>query len=87
MAKVIFNFKGVELTIQCTTEEKMENIFQKFYQKVQMELKNFLFLYNGSLVKRDLTFEKQMSTQNKAKNKMIILVFDINNDNQNNNIH
>ena len=87
MAKVIFNLKGVELTIQCTKAEKMENICQKFSQKVQMELKNILFLYNGSLVKRDLTCEQQMSNQDKEKNEMKILAFDINNNNQNNDIH
>ena len=44
-AKVIFNFEGVNMTIQCTKEEKMKDICQRYGTKIQRNINTLLFLY------------------------------------------
>ena len=34
-AKIIFNFEGSDITIQCSTEDKIKDICQKFATKIE----------------------------------------------------
>ena len=43
-ANVIFTLDGVDVTIQCSKEDKIKDICQKFGNKVQKNL-NSLFFY------------------------------------------
>ena len=44
MATVTFTFNGVEIKIQCETEDKMENICNKFCSKAQIDI-NSIYLW------------------------------------------
>ena len=44
-ALVKFNLEGINMTIQCTKEEKMNNICQRYITKVQRNINSLLFLY------------------------------------------
>ena len=73
MAEVEFNYEGSNTIIQCPLNEKMKDVIQRFKNKV---LKNgdFIFLYGGSQIKEELTFEEQANTLDKQRKKMSIIV-------------
>ena len=73
MAEIEFNYEGSNTIIQCPLNEKMKDVIQRFKNKV---LKNgdFIFLYGGSQIKEELTFEEQANTLDKQRNKMSIIV-------------
>ena len=50
MSEVIFNYSGREILIPCQNEEKMKNICQKFVDKVEKNINELCFLYNGNQV-------------------------------------
>ena len=76
MAEVIFNFEGINTTIQCNIEEKMIDIIDKF--KIKAEINdnnnNFFYLYNGSSIRQELKFIEQANKLDKTRKKMNILV-------------
>ncbi len=37
-AKVIFNFEGIDVTIQCLTNEKMKDICQRYSNKIDKNI-------------------------------------------------
>ena len=44
-AKVIFTFEGIEVTIQCSTDESMKDICQKYSNKIKKNINSLIFLY------------------------------------------
>ena len=56
MAKVLFLFNHKELEIQCTKEDKMKEICNRFAQKVDINVNSLLFIYGGKKVNYELTF-------------------------------
>ena len=50
MASVIFTFEGVPLTIQCSKEEKMKDICNKYLSKINKSINSLYFLYGGNQV-------------------------------------
>ena len=73
-ANVIFNFDGVDLTIQCSKTEVMREICQKFATKSEKKMNSLLFIYNSAQLNLDLTFEDQANSQDKFSNTMNVLV-------------
>ena len=47
MASITFYFMGNVTIIQCDILEKMKIIFQRFASKLELDVKNIYFLYNG----------------------------------------
>ena len=74
-AKAIFTFDGSNLTIQCTTNDKMRDICQKFSTKINKDMNSFMFLYGGNLVNFELSFNSQVSKIDRDKQEMKILVY------------
>ena len=58
MAKVEFNYEGKTIIIQCQEEEKMEEIFNKFVSKIELDINNIYFLYSGNKINSQLTFSE-----------------------------
>ena len=73
--KVVFNFGGVDMTIQCTKEEKMKNICQKYGTKLQRNINTLIFLYGGNQLNFELSFEEQASSLDRANKVMKVLVY------------
>ena len=46
--KIVFTFNGTEITTQCTPEDKIRDICQKFTVKIESNMSSFTFLYGGS---------------------------------------
>ena len=76
MAKVnaIFTLDGVNLIIQCTTEDKMKDICQNYSNKINKNMNSLIFLYGRNKVNFDLSFEEQALLIDKNNHEMKILV-------------
>ena len=75
MSEIIFIYKGYEVPIQCSQGEKMKNVMEKLYQKLNVNKDNIYALYDGNILDQELN-ENQISKN--LDNKKIILVYDIN---------
>ena len=74
-AKVIFNFEGVDVTIQCSKEEQMKDICQKYVNKIDKNINSLIFLYGGNQLNFNLNFNQQANSLDKERNIMKILVY------------
>ena len=83
-ANVVFTLDGVNLTIHCTTEDKMKDICQNYSTKINKNMDSLLFLYEGNKVNFDLCFKEQANIIDKNNQEMKLLV--IKNENICNNI-
>ena len=73
---VIFNFESSDITVQCSKNETMRNIIQRFGSKIQKNSNSFIYLYGDGQVNFELTFEEQANQIDKENNKMKILVYE-----------
>ena len=76
--EIVFVFNGANTTVQCRTDEKMKDIFEKFQKKTEKNLNNLLFLYNGNKIEENLKFEEIVKNENSVNDKINILVYDMN---------
>ena len=84
---VIFTLDGVNLTIKCTTEDKIKEICEKYSTQITKNMNSLLFLYEGNKVNFDLSFKEQANEIDRNNHEMKILVNkNENNTNINNNI-
>jgi len=81
MYEVEFNYKGNKTIIQCRKDEKMKDIFNKFLYKIQnLDINKIFFLYSGNAnINCELSFEEVANENDKIRNKMNIIVNDIDN--------
>ena len=63
-AKIIFSLEGTEIFIECSNEEKMRDIREKYATKIETNLESLLFLYGENPVNFELIFEEQSISQN-----------------------
>ena len=76
--EIVFVFNGANTTVQCRTDEKMKDIFEKFQKKTETNLNNLLFLYNGNKIEENLKFEEIVKNENSVNDKIKMLVYDMN---------
>ena len=72
-AKAIFSLEQNEITIQCSPEDKMGDICQKFATETGINLNLFTFLYGENQLNMDLKF-KEANQNGMANNEMRIIV-------------
>jgi len=78
MAEVEFIYNGISTIIQCKSDEKMKIICQKFKDKIKIVNNNIIYSYNGKIgINEELTFEEILNSEDKKRNKISILVYDI----------
>ena len=73
-ANVIFTLDGVNLTIQCTKEDKMKEICKSYSNKINKNIDSLIFLYEGNKVNFELSFKEQANNIDRNNNQMKILV-------------
>ena len=66
-ANVIFTLDGVDVSIQCSKEDKIKDICQKFANKVQKNINSLIFLYGGNQLNLLLTFKELAKNKNEMK--------------------
>ena len=79
-AKIIFNFEGIDITIQCSIEDKIKDICQKFGTKIENNINSFIFLYGGNQINKELKFKEQANLMDINRNEMKVLVYNNEND-------
>ena len=77
-AKVIFTLDGDNIIIQCSKEDKMKDICQKYTNKIQKNINSLIFLYGGAQLNFNLSFKEQV--KGKERNEMKVLVYKKEND-------
>jgi hypothetical protein len=75
MASIQFNYNGSITTIQCNEKDKMKDIINRFKTKMQLEKAELLYLYGGTQINEDLTFEETINKDSKNEKKMLIVVY------------
>ena len=74
-SEVIYEFEQQTIIIQCNENEKMKDISEKFANKIDSNLNNLFFLYDGKQIDLDLTFEEQSNKEDKLRKKMNIIAY------------
>ena len=72
---IVFNFNNELITMQCSQNEKMEDICRRYAQKLQEDYKSLYFIYSGNIVNPKLSFAELISKIDKIRNEMQILVY------------
>ena len=73
-ANVFFSLDGVNLTIQCTTEDKMKDTCKSYSTKINKNMNSLLFLYEGNKINFELSFKEQANYIDRNNHQMNILV-------------
>ena len=76
-ANVIFTLDGVNVTVQCSPEDKMRDICQKYGTKIKINPSSLIFLYGGNQLNMDLRFKEQANLMDKTNKEMKVLVYKI----------
>ena len=66
-----FTLDGCEIIIQCSKEDKMKDICQKYANKIQKNINTLIFLYGGN----QLNFLSSFKDLAKDKNEIKVLVY------------
>jgi len=74
MVEAIFNYEGINTTIQSKINEKMKDIIDRFLIKIKNKENNLYYLYNGSKINDKLTFNEQANDIDKNRKQMNIIV-------------
>ena len=70
-----YSFRGkvyIDIIIQCNENDKMKDIFQKFYSKTEIDKNSIYYRYNEKIINEDLTLKELK--QNTIENEEIIIV-------------
>ena len=73
-ARIVFTLEGADLTMQCSSEEKMRDICQKYATKIDKNMDSLVFLYEGNKVNFDLSLKDQACSSDGNKNEIKIIV-------------
>ena len=60
MIEVEFNFSGTKTVIQCKSNEKIKSIWLSFANKIQIDLNNLYFSYDG---KAGIQFNEKLTIE------------------------
>ena len=75
--EIIFKYNGIETIIQVNLNDNMGKIIENFSNKINIDKKNIIILYNGDSIKENLTFNQQANEYDLKRSKMNVLVNDI----------
>ena len=78
MSKVEFNYKGINTIVLCKENEKMEEICKKYTIKSSIDINNVYFLYNGTQINLQLTYNQLINNMDRQREMMSVLVYNIN---------
>ena len=76
-AHVIFTLKDLNFPFQCSKDDKLGDICKKFAILVNKNFDSFIFLYEGSKVNLQLSFDEQATPFDRNNNEMKVLAYEI----------
>ena len=74
-ASVEYTFEGKVVKIQCSRDDKMKDICEKYSNKIGRNVNSLVFLYGGSHLNFELSFKAQANIIDKERNEMSVLVY------------
>ena len=74
MSKIIFTFEGNKIEMQCSNEDKMKDICIKLAIKIDKNINNLYFIYDGNIINLELKYKEIINSIN--LNEMNILVYE-----------
>jgi len=74
MASTDLIFNGKITTIQCNENDKIEEILNKFCTKIEKNINELYFLYNGHIIEANKTFKEVANSEDKQRKKISVLV-------------
>ena len=77
MASIYFTLNGNRTSMQCSQEEKIQNICQRFAGKSGIDYSTMSYLYDGNLLNQDITLNELTTKYNKNISDINILVLDL----------
>ena len=77
--KINFEHKGSKISLQGKREDRMKEIIEKLKMKIDIEIDKIYLLYNGQKINVEMKIEDIMNNEDKSKNEMNIIVYDIDN--------
>ena len=80
MAKIEISYEGVTTEILCQLKEKLEISIKKFLTKMGKKEGSMFFIHNGNTLDEELTFEEAANALDKINNRMKIIGFDYESD-------
>ena len=72
-ANTIFTLDGENLTIQCSENDIMKDICQKYVNKIKRNINSFVFLFGGNQLNFQLRFKDLVT--DKERNEIKVLVY------------
>ena len=89
MIEITFVFEGQNYILQSKLTDKMKDIFENFKTKVEAGRYPLFYLYLGNTINEELELERVISDDDKQINKMKIIAFlmDDNNESSNETSH
>ena len=77
-ANVIFTLDGVPLSIQCTENDIMKDICQKYVNKINRNINTLVFIYGGNQLNYNLKYKDIII--DKESKEMKVLIYSNEND-------
>ena len=74
MSEIEFICEEKSLNIPCNPNEKIGEIINRFFIKINQKKDDFYFIYGGGTIDQNLTFNDQSNNIDKERKKMVILV-------------
>ena len=75
MTEIIFIYNTIPVSIQCDKNELIRKIFQRFANKVKIDLSEVYFLYGGQILNINQKFNGILKDYDKNLNSVKILVY------------
>ena len=69
--QIEFSYQGQSTIIQGNTQDILNNTFQNFVNKAQIDINSVYFLYSGNILDGNSTIEQKINSTDKERKKMI----------------
>ena len=76
--QIDFHYVGTIISIECSIDEIIQEIYNNFCSKLSLNIKTLIFLYDGKQIDNKLSLKKIINSDDKKRKKMNILVYSLN---------
>ena len=76
MAKVIFNYKSIDTTILCKTDETFKSIKERLKTKLKEDISKTFILYNGKCINEEQTFKEVANIFDRERNTINVILLE-----------
>ena len=77
--KINFEYNCNKISIQCKSEDRMNDVIEKLKMKIDIEIDKIYLLYNGQKINIEMKIKDIINNEDKNNNEMNIIIYNINN--------